>query len=116
MKKQEKELIEEIERLEYLKDFFKKELILYKRVVENLNYARHEDKTKFLRGLNWFQKLIIGYDKLNKSYGKDRYHYTRVKSTTYFSGGTNESLDRGNAKANKDFQAVWGEGSGEGFY
>lgn len=104
MKKEKSDIVNEIKRLEDLKDFFK---VGHKVAVNTENY---------LEGLSTFQKIVIGYDKLNKSNERIRDNYRRATSVTEISGGTNESLDRGNAKANKDFQAVWGEGSGEGFY
>jgi hypothetical protein len=120
------ELIEEIERLEALKNFFKKQAVFNKRKasfmsdildIESMYIDMYYNTAENLRKLNWFQKLIIGYDKLNKSNERIKDNNTRATSYKTNSGGfsqstyTIEPID-----ANEKFEIVWGEGSGEGFY
>ena len=126
MKKQEKELYKEIARLEELKNFFKHQAVLNRRKasfmsdildIESMYIDMYYNTAENLRKLNWFQKLIIGYDKLNKSNERIKDNNTRATSYKTSSGGfsqgnySTEPID-----AEKEFKIFWGEGSGEGIY
>lgn len=126
MKKQEKELIEEIERLESLKNFFKKQSVFNKHKadflsdildIESMHIDVLNNTTEHLRKLNWFQKLIIGYDNLYKSNERIKDNYTRATRYKANSRGFSQSTYTiESINANEKFEIVWGEGSGEGFY
>jgi hypothetical protein len=126
MKKQEKELYKEIARLEELKNFFKHQAVLNKRKagflsdildIEEMHIDVLDNTTEYLKNLNWFQKLIIGYDKLNKSNERIKDNYTRATSYKTSSGGFSQSnYSTESIDAEKEFKIFWGEGSGEGIY
>jgi hypothetical protein len=126
MKKQEKELYKEIARLEELKNFFKHQAVLNRRKasfmsdildIESMYIDMYYNTAENLRKLNWFQKLIIGYDKLNKSNERIKDNYTRATSYKTSSGGFSQgNYSTESSDADKESEAKWLDGWIEGVY
>jgi len=126
MKKQEKELYKEIKRLEELKNFFKHQAVLNKRKasfmsdildMESMYIDMYYNTAENLRKLNWFQKLIIGYDKLNKSNERIKDNNTRATSHQTSSGGFSQgNYSTESSDADKESEAKWLDGWIEGIY
>jgi hypothetical protein len=126
MKKQEKELYKEIKRLEELKNFFKHQAVLNKRKasfmsdildMESMYIDMYYNTAENLRKLNWFQKLIIGYDKLNKSNERIKDNNTRATSHQTSSGGFSQgNYSTESSDANEESEAKWLDGWIEGVY
>ena len=126
MKKQEKELYKEIKRLEELKNFFKHQAVLNKRKasfmsdildMESMYIDMYYNTAENLRKLNWFQKLIIGYDKLNKSNERIKDNNTRATSHQTSSGGFSQgNYSTESSNANEESEAKWLDGWIEGVY
>ena len=126
MKKQEKELYKEIARLEELKNFFKHQAVLNKRKasfmsdildIESMYIDMYYNTAENLRKLNWFQKLIIGYDKLNKSNERIKDNNTRATSYKTSSGGFSQgNYSTESSDADKESEAKWLDGWIEGVY
>lgn len=126
MKKQEKELYKEIARLEELKNFFKHQAVLNRRKasfmsdildIESMYIDMYYNTAENLRKLNWFQKLIIGYDKLNKSNERIKDNNTRATSYKTSSGGFSQgNYSTESSDADKESEAKWLDGWIEGVY
>jgi len=126
MKKQEKELYKEIARLEELKNFFKHQAVLNRRKasfmsdildIESMYIDMYYNTAENLRKLNWFQKLIIGYDKLNKSNERIKDNNTRATSHQTSSGGFSQgNYSTESSDADKESEAKWLDGWIEGVY
>jgi hypothetical protein len=126
MKKQEKELYKEIARLEELKNFFKHQAVLNRRKasfmsdildIESMYIDMYYNTAENLRKLNWFQKLIIGYDKLNKSNERIKDNNTRATSYKTSSGGFSQgNYSTEPSDADKESEAKWLDGWIEGVY
>jgi hypothetical protein len=126
MKKQEKELYKEIARLEELKNFFKHQAVLNRRKasfmsdildIESMYIDMYYNTADNLRKLNWFQKLIIGYDKLNKSNERIKDNNTRATSHKTSSGGFSQgNFSTEPSDANEESEAKWLDGWIEGVY
>jgi hypothetical protein len=126
MKKQEKELYKEIARLEELKNFFKHQAVLNRRKasfmsdildIESMYIDMYYNTAENLRKLNWFQKLIIGYDKLNKSNERIKDNNTRATSYKTSSRGFSQgNFSTEPSDANEESEAKWLDGWIEGVY
>jgi hypothetical protein len=126
MKKQEKELYKEIKRLEELKNFFKHQAVLNRRKasfmsdildMESMYIDMYYNTAENLRKLNWFQKFIIGYDKLNKSNERIKDNNTRATSHQTSSGGFSQgNYSTESSNANEESEAKWLDGWIEGVY
>ena len=126
MKKQEKELYKEIARLEELKNFFKHQAVLNRRKagflsdildIEEVHIDVLDNTTEYLKNLNWFQKLIIGYDNLYKSNERIKDNYTRATSyKTSARGSSQGNFSTEPSNANEESEAKWLDGWIEGVY